>query len=302
LNRNLFLFGKTAVDRVVEVANTTVGEGRGIAALLGTLTMLLPFGLIDTAANAPRSSRWALWCTAILLLFYQLTSSRGLVLLGIMAILLSRTSNWRQILFAGSLALAAFSVASVIRGDSGNGENPLLEGITTPYVNLFLLSSSHCGTAPWYDFIFEFFKKFLPSFIFPKTIFSFNVRMSQCIYPTADENIASISIFTWLGELIYYQPSILTALTSGVLMGGMAWIVDRRLVKLQLHSSRLYAGFMCVMILRSRVLDLMSILIAQFIFLLIFPLMTGLARSLRFLSAPADHAAVQPGSDGGVCG
>ena len=246
--------------------------------------MLLPFCLIDVAERAPRYGRWALWCVAILLLFYEVTSSRAMVLLAVMSIVLARTSNWRRIGLAGALALGAFTVASALRGDYSNPGSPLAAGMAGPYINLLLMMSSHCGSAPWYSFLFEFLKKFLPGFLIPKNVFSFNIEMSLCIYPTVDNNVVSVSIFTWLGEIFYYKPSILTALVGGALMGGMGWLVDRQLVKNGLFSSRMYAGFACIMMLRSRILDLMSFLIAQAIFLLVWPYFSDLARSLRFLA------------------
>lgn len=284
--QNLFLFGSTAVDRVVSSANQSVGEGRGIAALLGTITMLLPFCLIDVASRAPRFCRWALWATAIMLLFYGVTTSRAMVLLAVMAIVLARTSNWRRIIFAGGLAFGAFELASGLRGDVGTVGHPMANGIATPYINLMLMTSSHCGSAPWYDFVLEFLKKFIPAFLFPKNVFSFNVEMSQCIYPTLDSNVESISIFTWMGEILFYKPSILTALAAGTLMGAMCRVVDRQLVKNRLFAARMYAGFVCIMMPRSRVLDLMSFLIAQALFLVGWPYLAGMGRYLKVLLVP----------------
>jgi len=271
---------------VVADASQSAGEGRGIAALFGTLTTLLPFCLIDVAGRAPRLGRWALWITAILLIFYGVTTSRAMVLLAVMAIVLGRTSNWKRILLAGGLAFAAFELASAVRGDVGNVGNPMANGIATPYINLMLMISSHCGSAPWYNFLFEFLKKFIPAFLFPKSVFSFNVEITQCIYPTLDSSIESISIFTWMGEILYYKPPILTAIVAGTLMGGMCRLVDRQLVSSQLFAARMYAGFICIMMPRSRVLDLMSFLIAQAIFLVAWPYLSGIGRVLKVLLVP----------------
>jgi hypothetical protein len=281
--QNVFLFGTTSLDRVIDQINAGVGEGRGIAALLGTFTTLLPFCLIDVAERAPRYGRWALWTVAILVIFYNVTSSRGQVLVAVMAIVLVRASNWRRMILAGGIAFGAFTVASTLRGDAGV-QGPMASAVATPYFNLLLMTSSHCGGAPWYSFVLEFLKKFVPAFLFPKSIFSFNVEMSWCIAPGADKNLASVSVFTWMGEILYYRPSLLTALVAGCLMGGMGRIVDRQVVRYRLFSSRMYAGFVCIMLLRSRVLDVMSYLIAQWIFLLFWPQICNLSRTLyRFL-------------------
>lgn len=291
---NLFLFGPTAVTRVVDVNNQSIGEGRGLAGLIGAMTVLLPFCLIDVAERGPRWGRWALWGTAFLLLFYQVTTSRALVLFAVLSIILVRTYNWRRLVIAGGIAFAAFTLASSLRGDYGNTSDPLINGISAPYVNLLLMLSSHCGTAPWYQFILEFLKKFVPAFIFPKKIFSFNMEMSLCIYPTADNTVSAVSIFTWMGEILYYKPSILTSLAAGVMLGGMAWIVDRQMVRHQLFSARMYAGFLYIIALRSRVLDAMSYLIAQWAFVLVWPYLANLARSLHILAIP-----VSGGDDAG---
>jgi hypothetical protein len=291
---NLFLVGTESIDRVMAGVNAGVGEGRGAVALLGTLTMLLPFCLIDTAERAPRYGRWALWTAAILLIFYNVTSSRGQVLFAVAAIVLARTSNWRRIAVAGALALSAFSLASVLRGDYGNPGSPLAAGIASPFLNLLLMLTSHCGSAPWYTFILEFLKKFIPGFVFPKSVFSFNVEMSWCIDPTGSRELSAVSIFTWLGEVVYYRPSVLTALAAGILLGSMGRIVDRQLVKSRLFSSRMWSGFACIMMLRSRVLDVMSFLIAQWVFLFIWPYIAELARSLRFLVTPREQKEAQP--------
>ncbi len=286
---NLFLFGSTAVSRLVSAANQGVGKGRGLAGLVGTITTLLPFAMVDVAQRGPRRGRWTLWAGAILLLFYDMTTSRGRLLLAVMAIVLAKSSNWRRVALAGTIALGAFSFASVARGDYAHAHSPLIAGLAFPYINLGLMIASHCGSAPWYSYISAFLMKFVPSFIYPKKIFSFNVEMTRCIYPSLRGSISSISIFTWLGEILYYHPSALTALMAGLLTGGMGWIVDWQLLKNRLYSSRIYAGFMCIMLPRSRVMDLLSFLIAQMIFLMVWPYISGMARTLRIV-APRDPA------------
>lgn len=280
---NLFLFGSTAVSRVVTAANQGVGQGRGLAGLLGTITTLLPFAMVDVAQRGPRRGRWVLWGAALLLLFYDMTTSRGRLLLAVMAIVLAKSSNWRRVALAGVLALAAFSVASMVRGDYAHAHSPLIAGLVFPYINLGLLIGRHCGSASWYSYVTAFLMKFVPSFIYPKKVFSFNVEMTLCIYPSLSGNISSISVFTWLGEMFYYHPSALTALMAGLMAGGMGWLVDWQLVKSRLYSARIYAGFMCIMLPRSRVMDLLSFLIAQMIFLMVWPYISGLARSLRIV-------------------
>jgi hypothetical protein len=281
LQFNLFLFGNTAVERVVDSANLNVSEGRGAAALLGTILGSLPFCLIDVAGWGPRIGRGAIWACAILLLFYGVTTSRGAVLISVMTIVMGRTSNWKRILFAAAIAFGLFTIASVVRGDYGNTSSPLWAAIAGPYINLYLMLTIHCGSAPWSSYVFDFFKKFIPGFLFPKTVYSFNIETSLCIYPTADNAVAAVSIFTWLGEIFYYTPSIVTALCAGILLGGMSRIVDKLLVRNQLPTARISIGLACIVMLRSRSLDVLSFLIAQWIFLLFWPHLYRLARYLR---------------------
>ncbi len=278
---NLFLHGVTAVDRVVDQANLGVSQGRGAVALLGTIIGLLPYCLIDVAGKARRFERWALWSAAILLLFYGVTTSRGAVIISILTIVMGKTSNWRRISIAGGVAFGLFTLASAVRGDFAGDRNPLVEAIGAPYVNLLLMQAAHCGSAPWYNYVAEFLKKFIPSFVYPKSIYSFNTETSLCIYPSADNNVTSVSIFTWLGEIFYYTPSILTAISAGVLMGGMGRLVNRQLVRHELPCARIATGFAIVILLRSRSQDVLSYLIAQLIFLLFWPHLLRLSKYLR---------------------
>jgi len=295
LQYNMFLFRTAGVDRLIEGANTGMSKGGGVADLLGSILLLLPFGLIDSTRLASKYARSALWSIAIIILFYQAGSGRAAVLMAVMAIAFGKSSDWRRILVAVGLALAAFAVASSFRGDTANTDVPLLNGIAWPFINLGLMLDAHCGTAPWYSFIAEFLKKFLPAFLFPKTIFSFNMEMSLCVYPSADNAVTSVSVYTWLGEIFYYKPSLLTAVLAGCLLAILAWVVDRRFVANQMYSARLFAGLLCFNYPRSRTQDMFTFLIGQFIFLVfVFPFLTNLTRMLRRFLMPANPAGVQP--------
>jgi hypothetical protein len=185
------------------------------------------------------------------------------------------------------LALGVFSLASIVRGDTANTQSPLLSGIVTPYINLGLMLNAHCGTAPWYSFLLEFMKKFMPAFLIPKKVFSFNMEMSLCLYPSADNTVESVSVFTWLGEIYYYTPPLLTSLLAGGLLGALAHAVDRKLVRNQMYSARLLGGLLCFYLPRSRTQDIFTFLIAQFIFLAIFwPQLCNLTRSLHRFVLP----------------
>jgi hypothetical protein len=283
---NLFLHGVTAVDRVVDQANMNGSQGRGFVVLFGIIFGLLPYCMIDVADKAGRFQRWALWSAAILLLFYGVTTSRGAVIISILTIVMGKTSNWRRIALAGGIAFGLFMLASVVRGDLATSRNPLGEAIGAPYVNLLLMHTTHCGSAPWYSYVAEFFKKFIPGFIYPKSIYSFNMETSLCIYPTADNAVTSISIFTWLGEILYYTPSILTAICAGALLGAMGRLVNQMLVRNDLRCARIAIGFAIITLLRSRSQDVLSYLIAEMAFLLFWPYLYRLSRYLRHCVSP----------------
>lgn len=295
LHTNMFLLHGAGVAQEIEGINAGMSKGGGIADLLGYIFVLLPFALIDATRRTSRYGRWILWAIAVVFLFYETGSGRGFILMAVMAIVLGRTSDWRRILVGACFGLGAFTVASAFRGDSAGGQNPLLIGIMWPFVNLGLMLNAHCGSASWYSFILEFLKKFLPAFLIPKTIFSFNMEMSLCLSASADNSVDAVSVFTWLGEIFYYKPSFLTALIAGTLLGILVRAVDRLLIKYQMYSGRLFAGLMCVLFPRSRSQDTFTFLIAQIILLIFFlPHLFNLTRSLRRLLISESSNSIAP--------
>src|SRR5205085_3104470 len=166
--------------------------------------------------------------------------------------------------------------------------------IVFPFINLSMLLNTDCGSGHWYGFVAEFFKKFLPASIFPKTVFTFNVEMTSCIYPFFGKAPESISIFTYLGEIVYYKPSILTAFAAGTLIGVLARVVDGRLVRYGLSTARVFAGLLCVVLLRSRLQDVLSFLLSQLAFVLLWPVLCSLARLLHAICAPSDDESALP--------
>ena len=292
---NMFLHGNAGESELVNQLNEGMSKGGGVFDLLGTILGLLPLALVDATQITSRLGKWILWIIAILFLFYQAGAGRGFVMIVIVSIVMGRTSDWKRIVFAGALAFAAFSLASSFRGDFENTSNPLLAGVAAPVGNLALMLNAKCGSAPSYAFLAEFLKKFLPAFLVPKNIFSFNMEMSLCIYPSIDNTVTSVSVFTWLGEIYYYKPSLLTAIVAGCILGGLTRVVDRQLVKYQLISARIFAGFTYVYLPRSRTQDMFSFLIAQAIFLVfVWPNLRDLSRNLRRYLLPRAALTISP--------
>jgi hypothetical protein len=268
LDINLFL-AHTATRTFIDNANDTVSQGRGLIDLFGAMMVVLPFALIDTARLAPVTVRIVMWFMAIVYIFYDTGISRGYLLMAVLSIFLGRTFKVKNLFISVIVALSAFFAASSVRGDFDElaFSNPLFDGIAWPYINLGLLLESNCGKADWFNFITEFTKKFLPSFLVPKEIFSFNIEMTRCIYPSFIETVNSISIFTWLGEMYYYGPSVLTSIIAGVLLALLSRLVDARLHLMQMYSLRVFVGLMCIVLLRSRIQDVFSFLLLLFLYL-----------------------------------
>ncbi len=289
---NLFLSASATRD-VIDSANEAVSQGRGVVDLFGALMVFAPFALIDTARRAPIALRSAMWLVGLLFLFYDVGISRGYLLMAVLAVAIGTATNLRNLLWAGLLSLIGFVAASAARGDFSevSFSNPLFDAVVYPYINLTLMLDSDCGQGGWLDFLMEFTKKFLPAFIFPKEVFSFNIEMTRCIYPMFGDSVDSISIFTWLGEMFYYQPSILTALGAGCLLALLSRHVDLRMTQMNLWSTRVFVGMLCIVLLRSRVQDVFSFLVFLWLFLIIWRIVVHIKPSLRVNQAPKTESA-----------
>jgi len=272
-SENLFL-STHALSKTVEDINVGMSKGRGLVDLLGGIMIFLPFILFDLVRRAPNRLRPALWILAGSLAFYEVGISRGYLLMAIIVMLLGTKINLLRSLIAGGLSLLGFAAASFARGDFGNAtfSNPLFDAIGVPYLNLALLVDRAPEGGSWFEFLMEFAKKFIPSFFYSKSVFSFNAEMSKLIYPLHSDYLESISIFTYLGEYCYYKPQLMTALVGGILLGLLCYWTEKLLRANGFDSARYFAGFMCIVLLRSRVQDVFSFLLflAIFIYLLRF--------------------------------
>jgi hypothetical protein len=266
--QNLF-FSSSAVSDFIDNTNAGVSQGRGIIDLLGAAAVFAPFALFDHARTLVRPNRLWLYLLVLCFLVYEIGISRGYLLMAVLSILLGVRISGRRLILAGVGALGLFLAASYVRGDFQNVafSNPLFDALGWPYLNLSMLLEKNLDGGSWLDFLFEFFKKFLPSFLYPKEIFSFNVEMTKVIYPHFGDYIQSVSIFTYLGELLYYRPTVLTAFSAGAVLGGLARFLERLLQRNALNSTRIFAGLMCIVLLRSRIQDVFSFLIFLALFL-----------------------------------
>lgn len=271
MSMNLFL-QLTATESFVEAAEASVSQGRGVIDLLGATLIILPFALIDTARLVTPIMAVVLRVISLLYIFYDTGVSRGYLLIALLAVLLGSQVTKARLVFASSLALGGFFLASMARGDFAevSFSNPLFDGVAWPFINLGLLDASGCDVQPAWNYLVEFGRKFLPGFLVPKEIYSFNIEMTRCIYPGFTEAIPSISIFTWMGEMVIYQPSLLTAAIAGILLGLLCRLIDRIVVRCDLVSLRIFTGLFCIVLLRSRVQDVLSALVLFLLFVLVW--------------------------------
>lgn len=275
LSYNLLLFGHQSFDQYLDYANAHSTEGRGAFALLAFVMGFFPFFLADRMRGLSGTARWVIWLAIALLVFNDTGPGRQYLMVAITAFAAGQSSSWRRMLWTALILLGSFAIVSYARGDFSNTAlgNPLYDGFAFPFINLALMLNDRCPTSSWLGYMAEFFKKFLPAFIFPKSVFAFNYEMSYCIYPITGTD-SSVSIFTYMGEFFYYRPPVITAIISGTLIGFLARFADRKLAQKNLVTTRIFAGLMCIGMPRSRTQDLLSYLLALIIFLLIMrPLM-----------------------------
>jgi len=269
--QNLFLVS-LAVDSVVTNAEEMMGKGRGIFDLLGAIMIFLPFSLLDVCRKRKDWLSIFGLMFALVYILYEVGISRGYVLVAIFSVLIASTTNKRNIYFSLIGALFFFGLASFWRGDADNFSitDPLFEAIAWPYINLGIYLDKDCGSSNLFEMLLQIIQKFIPSFIIEKNVFSFNIEMTKCIYPSMEESISSISIYTYMAELDYYGIGVVSGIIVSCLLLLFSVPLNKILETENLRTLKLFVGLMLIMLLRSRILDVFSILIALFIFLMFF--------------------------------
>jgi hypothetical protein len=291
LSQNLFL-NPHAVDVTIDKTDTGLGKGRSLVNLIGDVMLFMPFVLVDLARRSQTRLRPAMLAVAAWCIFYQSGSSRGMLLMSAFALFAgSGRLTWGRMLIGGFLALGLYQLASIMRGDIANVQysNPMADSVIWPFINLGLLNDAACGNGSVIGFIGQFLQKFLPGFLINKSVFSFNVEMTLCIYPSDTGSFDSVSIYTWLGEIIYYQPSLVVAVVAGIIAAVELRLVDAVLNTLQLPATRIFVGLICVYMLRSRVQDIYShlLLVLMFCTPILLPRFILLAKAMRLRIVPA---------------
>jgi hypothetical protein len=274
------LFWPGSVDTFIEGANESVGQGRGFGQLIVAGMAFLPILTIDIFRSRYRRLPLAAAIVVLFLITYEAGISRGFLMLGIVASLAAYAKSKMHLAYAGLFALVAFNVASYFRGDFGVTQfaSPLFDGVIFPYYNLSLAINNGCATYSSADYLVEFLKKFVPAFLFDKEVLSFNIQLSRCIYPAFGDNVESISVFTYMGEILFFSPSLVTCLLMGSILGPLALGCEYFIRKWRLNALRLFVGLLMIFALRSRSLDVASFLIFLLILLVLFNIVASRLR------------------------
>jgi len=272
LGINLFL-NPGATDSFIDTANAeSSGGGKGFVDLLGTVLIFLPFALLDISSASRSSMRICATVTACIFVFYDVGISRGYLAISIVALVTGGGLKNRNLIAAAMLATLGFLCSSLVRGDFDRlaFQNPFVDSLVFPYINLGILIDKLDVTSSWYSFVGQSMQKIIPGFIISKEIFPFNIQMTLIIYPQKDGLVDSVSVFTYLAEFIYYKPGWLTAVFSGIMLGILSKGANVICIRLRLTKVRVFAGLMSVVLLRSRISDAISFLLALCIFLLLW--------------------------------
>lgn len=268
---NLF-FSSQSIDALIENSASQRGAGRGIFGLLAVIFLFSPFIIFDFGLRLGAVRRATFLTLAFVLVMNEVQASRGyLMMAGLSFLLSSYNIGYLRIFGAAVVGILFFFLSSFYRGDftSVSYYNPLIDSVAWPYINLSLYLEAECGQASYVDFLLQTIQKVVPAFLFDKEILSFNLMASECIYGSSLEELGSISVFTYLAELTYYRPSILVGATAGFILGIFSNGLDRYLIGNRLYSTQVFFGCFVILIMRSRVLDVFSMLLAFGILLIL---------------------------------
>ena len=270
LSGNIFT-NSESVSLIVSSQDNQRGQGRGFWELLSAILIFFPFYLYDLRSRWSKGLRPIIFFIVFVLVFYEIEASRGYIVAAIASFYLSKRGlSFFQVMVASFVCLSLFFLSSIFRGDFNDTSfsNPLFSGIAWPYINLGIYLNADCNDASSYEFLMQGFQKFIPSFIMEKNIISFNLEASECMYNTTLEDLGAVSVFTYMGELFFYKPSLLTSIIAGAVLGISAKFFDSFLVIKKFYCLQVFVGLMIIILFRSRVLDIFSYFIALALFLI----------------------------------
>jgi hypothetical protein len=274
--RNNMFFSDAAVEKVVEVANANVGKGRSIFELLATSLVILPFILVDNIAKF--SGRLKYFVLLNLLVYFLIISgsSRGMLSLILIAIGLPLLKKFKFALLLLIPFIFLYIKISLLRdGEVNYLLGPFLDSFAIPGYLLGLLNDLQIQRNAL-DYILDVFLKFVPSFIYEKNIFSFNIEMTKQIYPFMEDEVSAISVFTYIGEMLIYKPVLITVVFSILFVRTILKFLMMIFFRYSLKSTSLFVSIYFFIVLRSRVPDLISMLLLNLMVLGIIHLCNNL--------------------------
>ncbi len=259
-----------AVEFFVDASNISLGKGRGFWDLFMNTFLIAPFVLVDFVKKRDTLFKVVGYCLFTLILIYETGISRGFLFTGILALVLSRKPKIKHIFFMMLPFYFLFTIVSELRdkGQASYMTNEFFDAFLFPGLNLNLLVNNIAKYSSSFDYFLEIIKKIIPSFIYPKEIFSFNIELTQVIYPHMGDEVSSISVFTYVSELIYFKPAIITAAIAGIVFRFLTYHLMKLFRVLNLQVTESYLGIMSITLLRSRTLDVVSLYLFAIIFLI----------------------------------
>lgn len=262
-------FSHDAVNKVIEDANNNISKGRSFFELFSLFTSLIPFIILDSRSQLGVRTKRFIYFLIVVNFIIVSGISRGMVSIIIISIVLPQINNLKKIVIFGSIFVLFYHFISIYRDGTDNNYivNPVVDSFVFPGFNLALLNAKQVYLSS-IDYISQFFLKFVPSFLFDKNIFSFNIEMTKIIYPFMGDEVSSISVFTYLGDLFVYKPLILTLIFSIIVVRFILKYIIYYISKYQFKITSIYIALYCFIALRSRIYDLLSTLIL-YLFLLI---------------------------------
>lgn len=257
---SMFLSGNS-VEKVVEIANNNVGKGRTIFELLTTSIVILPFILFDNIQRFKKVLKNIVILNLLISFIIFSGSSRGMLSLIFFTILIPKVKSFRVVLLIILPFIFVYIQISLLRdGEVSYLLGPFLDSFAIPGYLLGLLHDFWVERNV-IDYISDVMLKFVPSFIYEKNIFSFNIEMTKIIYPSMKDEVNAISVFTYVGEMLVYKPVIITVVFSIIFIRLILGYLVAFFRNYNLRSTSLFVAIYFFIVLRSRVPDLISMLL-----------------------------------------
>ena len=286
ISRNVFINAGRVGDEI-SIAENQISTGRSLGSLIYSSFQLLPIVILDMYKK-----KWSISFLVLLFLFLMSGSSRGYITIVLLSIIISKLidnkakfnfKTLRKFGVYGSLIIFFFTILSQLRDGSTLNVlsiTPLFLGFFYPGFNSNLLMEIGVER----DFLLlykDLLLKFIPSAIYPgKEIFSFNIEMTYLIYDFMKvSGLDAISVFTYIPEFLIYKPTVLAVLFPALMLLFFYKIIFKICSRYNLNTTIIYISLYTFIVLKSRVLDLISFLVFTLISLLIITLVNRIKKA-----------------------